>query len=550
MVKNKNILERLKTAIKDGITKNKTVILILLGIPVAITVFYLQFNASKDFTANISNSNQANIENSEIPDTETNKVSDYILNVIPKILNPDQGDTSYETQAGDTLFVPTEYSTIASAISAASSGDTIHVLASYSQNERINLTKSGLTFQGDSGATMQGFLIQASDTTITGFRITTLDSDLQDGTGIWGESGSNVTIENNEFYYNTWGGIHTEADASDPDKTSDWTIRSNHFVRNAMFGVELMGKDHVFENNEIQDTIQFHPCSGSTAGWLDADGIRFHGDGHVYRDNYVHDLNYGPAGYDTVSCSLANLQNYNYDFVGDSHTDCFQTYKSGTDRLGGTNVLIENNICDLPPVPEWTGDGVGAKALQASGDSHHITIINNLFITDFGSYFEGDGGVTPHHIYYYHNTMVGSNDPNSTGLRFLDNAASSYVKNNIFAWQDNGLGHVWNPNGAVVQDYNCVWRRDGWESPGAHDVNENPLFADVNGGDYTLQSNSPCKDAGATNLGITTDILGVTRPWDGGYDMGAYEYYEEDVPTDPPSNADIINGAGYKYELH
>jgi len=43
---------------------------------------------------------------------------------------------------------------------------------------------------------------------------------------------------------------------------------------------------------------------------------------------------------------------------------------------------------------------------------------------------------------------------------------------------------------------------------------------------WRLQYNSPCVDAGtdATSFGITTDIKGVSRPYDRGFDIGAYEY--------------------------
>ena len=61
----------------------------------------------------------------------------------------------------------------------------------------------------------------------------------------------------------------------------------------------------------------------------------------------------------------------------------------------------------------------------------------------------------------------------------------------------------------------------GWEGEG--NINLDPLFTDAENGDYTLQSDSPCIDAGTADLdgdGIDdiTDYFGLAP------DMGAYEY--------------------------
>jgi hypothetical protein len=61
-----------------------------------------------------------------------------------------------------------------------------------------------------------------------------------------------------------------------------------------------------------------------------------------------------------------------------------------------------------------------------------------------------------------------------------------------------------------------------WQSDSGHDANsitDDPLF--VGSGDYSLQSGSPCVNAG-TDTGLTNDLLGNPRPV-GAYDMGAYE---------------------------
>jgi len=51
-----------------------------------------------------------------------------------------------------------------------------------------------------------------------------------------------------------------------------------------------------------------------------------------------------------------------------------------------------------------------------------------------------------------------------------------------------------------------------------------PLFVDMINGNYRLQPESPCIDAGTSAGAPGDDIEGVTRPQGAGYDMGAYEF--------------------------
>lgn len=58
------------------------------------------------------------------------------------------------------------------------------------------------------------------------------------------------------------------------------------------------------------------------------------------------------------------------------------------------------------------------------------------------------------------------------------------------------------------------------------DITTDPQFVDSVGGDYRLQSTSPCINAGDDALVMgTTDLDGNARIVHGTVDMGAYEYY-------------------------
>ncbi|MBA7692164.1 hypothetical protein ES703_100722 [subsurface metagenome] len=72
-----------------------------------------------------------------------------------------------------------------------------------------------------------------------------------------------------------------------------------------------------------------------------------------------------------------------------------------------------------------------------------------------------------------------------------------------------------------VVTYSCV----GGGYSGTGNINDNPLFVNPGGGDYRLQSGSPCIDAGNNNApGILEfDLDGNLRIANGRVDMGAYE---------------------------
>lgn len=58
---------------------------------------------------------------------------------------------------------------------------------------------------------------------------------------------------------------------------------------------------------------------------------------------------------------------------------------------------------------------------------------------------------------------------------------------------------------------------------GTGNIKANPLFVSPGAGDYSLQCESPCVNAGTAAGAPGEDIDGTPRPQDGGYDMGAYE---------------------------
>jgi parallel beta-helix repeat protein len=105
-------------------------------------------------------------------------------------------------------------------------------------------------------------------------------------------------------------------------------------------------------------------------------------------------------------------------------------------------------------------------------------------------------------------------------------------------------------------DYNCIYHSAGgnfmryggtgynwsvWQGLG-HDIysiNQDPLCVNASN-DFSLQSSSPCIDAGI-DVGITSDFEGTSVPQGYGIDIGAYEY---EGPTNPSYTLSIASITG------
>ncbi|NQT83556.1 right-handed parallel beta-helix repeat-containing protein [bacterium] len=87
--------------------------------------------------------------------------------------------------------------------------------------------------------------------------------------------------------------------------------------------------------------------------------------------------------------------------------------------------------------------------------------------------------------------------------------------------------------------YSCI---QGWTGGGEGNIAEVPRFADAENGDFRLSPSSPCIDAGDNSAADLpdTDIVGMHRIMFGGksltVDMGAYEYYINEIELDAESN--------------
>ncbi|MDP2897122.1 MAG: right-handed parallel beta-helix repeat-containing protein, partial [bacterium] len=109
-------------------------------------------------------------------------------------------------------------------------------------------------------------------------------------------------------------------------------------------------------------------------------------------------------------------------------------------------------------------------------------------------------------------------------------------------------------NASSIPTYSCI---QDWTGVGERNIASEPQFLDLHAGDYRLQEDSPCIDAGHNDPGLpSTDIAGMHRIMFGGksltVDVGAYEFHINKLEPVPGAEAAILTWsslAGMTYSI-
>ena len=387
-------------------------------------------------------------------------------------------------------------------------GDTIVVLEGQ-YSERVQVKTSGseefpITFRAEGNVVMRGFTIQADFIVVDGFAITDTANNYKNGPGIYVE-GEGCVLENNYIYYTTRGGILLHADPGKEFLTIGCVVRNNRLFQNSQYGIDVRGQNHLIEGNEIWGSIQYHPKWINPPSWVDADGIRFFGSGHVFRGNYIHDI------------SLDQEENLT------PHIDAFQTWDQ-EDRLAARDCLFEKNVIEL---------GFLATGFQLEGGTKNLIIQNNIIkaFTGVLAYPSEEIGYTvPENLTIIHNIFMGelSYPPERYPVGVtLEHAVGSVVLNNIFLDQPDVPIRL-DDGSALTIGYNLFYNTGGVPpagSPSGTDLWQiDPLFVDLEQSDFHLLPDSPLIDMGTTQTQLDEDFDGVSRPQGAGFDIGPFEY--------------------------
>ncbi len=383
----------------------------------------------------------------------------------------------------------------------------------------------------------------------------TVYSNSMAGIGIK-EGASAGIIENNNAYDNTMAGIGN--DGTSGAVTVD-AIRNNVVTSNGEVGIgmhyasigEISG--NTIENNQnpgigvrdgsVVNLIADNILSGNGVSGTVGFAVREGSIVHIENTTVTHS---GKPNLCVLEGSSATIANSTLEYSG-------QYDGSGPNlRVSSSNVTVTGCFIYESAVPGVVADNseldfrdnIVARSLHwammltsCSGTLDGNEFYENAYGGGGCLYISGGGdwditrNILHHPAWYnnqiyldattssvYSNTICGRADGGGGPLNFGPGdgvnvvGGTADIKDNIFY----RLPRAITGNGSKTVDYNCYWMmRDSSYNLGDHKVEQDPLFVDPDGYDHTLQSTSPCIDAG----------IDVGLPYCGSApDLGAEEY--------------------------
>lgn len=361
--------------------------------------------------------------------------------------------------------------TIASGISCLSSGDTLVIGdGTYLENIDDSLPSGGGTWE--TATILKGETICAPKTASCGF-ILQPTSSATIGMQFTGDDTSWIKVQ-----YVTIDMVNATGGESEHClKTTGVSGFPNHIWADAFECKNGSGAGVQWLNGAVASGVQSwghiaSNCSVHNNGSTDNN----QGFYWVARNSVVQDCDiYSQAG-PGLSIYVSNLGNPADNIVERSTIHNNGTIGNGAGIIfaGTPRPIIRNNLIYANP-----SDGI--QALSGTGDVDDAKIFNNTIT--------GNGG-----------KAVNITDANSSGDAVTNNIVYGNTGGDISL---SGTGHTQTTN-----------------------LTTDPSFTNAAGADFTLQSGSAARDTG-TNLsgdGVTTDYLGTSRPQNGVFDIGAYEY--------------------------
>ncbi|MCP4178969.1 MAG: T9SS type A sorting domain-containing protein [bacterium] len=345
------------------------------------------------------------------------------------------------------------------------------------------------------------------------------------------------------------------------------------------YGFNIADKNHiVIEGFEIRaisgDLLRDGIAIGSyNLAYIDKTGI-------TVRNNYIHHNMHETGGYGGIyfsNCNECLIENNiireNKDLPGIFSTGCdyLTVQNNQTTKAGATSMrfytcenlkVIRNTVID--------GRGThangltfylscnnvlvdGNKVLNSNicltyQESSNLTFINNIFDGyDNTDYVSASWSSNSGYVNFFNNTIIGSNSDYAFLYNPSANSAVWNIKNNIL--DGGGRSNAYHTHNLYLSE---SWNQESMGEGEFLETDTDLIFEDLANGNYNISENSPAKDAGTNTSSymplssfgghvFNQDIAGTLRPQGEGWDIGAYEYNEGDIPE---NNSDIINFIG------
>jgi len=445
--------------------------------------------------------------------------------------------------------------TIQKAANTMVAGDTVTVMAGSYASQRVTVNTSGtalnrITYQASGTVVMKGWVVEASYITIAGFEVANtayIRADRTTGAGFYIHGASNV-INGNYIHDCSLTGIHLQGRPSDPSTTVNNLISSNRVYHCSMVGIEIHGMNNTAIGNEVWETCQCLasvravedvapdnpnglPCPNYPAlNYLDADGFRVFGIGHLLQSNYIHDILFRQPGVNFITGDLNDAP----------HIDGFQTWTNDTYNEALEDTIFDGNLIENAQLDASGAYGQGFMLQKENGSTapNNLTVRNNIVKAYVGMNINIANNLSiVNNVFINDLTLSDARFP--SGINF-GTVTLSNIRNNIFYDQMShnvALLDVTSQGAGNVTGKNMEYRYDGLPLVTNNDYYSlarrnadfwgiNPMFVAPSSGNYQLQAGSPAMNAGF-NLGslVPNDYAGNPRPATGNYDIGAYQNF-------------------------
>lgn len=316
------------------------------------------------------------------------------------------------------------------------------------------------------------------------------------------EFSTNFEIDHIEVKNSGFAGIMAKTDPNCDSKTwrNNFTMKSISIHDNYVHDVKgegfYIGNSFYAGKSESCGTVYPHTI----------EGLR------VYKNKV---RNTGAEGIQ-VGCAVSDCEIYD-NTIDNYGTSPFAAYQNNGLQIGaGTGGKCYNNIIK-------NGPGNGLIVMGIGGN----TIYNNVIINSGAIGIFADERTEPKEGFsFINNTIVNTG---SDGIKlYTEKLPYNNVLNNIIINAKSGK-YINAASGVKVNNQNNYFSADITTAK----------FTNASGGDYTLSSGSPAINTGisASSYGVVKDLLGNSRPVNGVFDIGAYEFGgTNSTPTTPIVN--------------